>query len=167
MLKKINTKDIGLGLIMMGLSLYILLGSNVVIGNSIFKENIIVGRAEFYLKFLASIMILISLILIVRALNKSGLKGDNVTSIQSNNVVKLSFAALIIYILVLKLKGFFLSSFLLVTFLSFIIRLKENGIDINDKKLVFKSFLISCIFSLISVLVIMYIFKNWLNVVLP
>lgn len=167
LLRKINIKDIALGFIMLGLSIYIFIGDNVILGNSIFKESIIIGRAEFYLKFLATVMILISLVLIIITLKKSRIKCNNESSIPSNNVVSLSFGALIIYVLVLKPLGFFLSSFLLTTFLSFIIRLRENRIDTRDKKLVLKSFLISCIFSLVSVLLIRYIFENGLNVILP
>lgn len=165
--RNINKKDVILGLIMLGLSGYILFGNNVIVGNSIFKEEIIVARAEFYLKFLSVGMMIISVALIMKTLKIFKVKDQETTSEPINNIVKLSFVALIIYVFILKPVGFFISSFLLVAFLSYIIRLKENNIDLTDKKSVIKSLIISCIFSLTTVLIIMFIFTRWLKVVLP
>lgn len=165
--REINKKDVILGLIMLSLSGYILFGSNVIVGDSILKESILVGRADFYIKFLAIIMILISAALILKAFGVFGLKNKETSDEPTNNVAKLSFVALIIYGFILKPMGFFASSFLLIMFLSFIIRIKEDGIDLKDKKLVIKSLVISCAFSIITVSIFAYIFTNWLKVVLP
>lgn len=165
--KKVDKKDVILGIIMITLSLYMFLGSNVIVGKSILKENITVGRADFYIKFLATALLVISFVMILKALGLFSSSNDRTNSSPATKTAKLSFVALIIYTVILKPIGFFISSFVLVTFLSLIIRLEETKINPQDRKDFVKPIIISCTFSLISVLSIMYVFTKWLKVILP
>lgn len=165
--KKVDKKDVILGIIMIALSLYIFWGSNVIVGKSILKENITVGRADFYIKFLATALLVISFVIILKALGLFSSSNDRTNSNPMNKTAKLSFIALIIYTVILKPIGFFISSFVLVTFLSLIIRLEETKINSQKMKDFVKPIIISCTFSLVSVLSIMYVFTKWLKVILP
>lgn len=164
MKKDINKKDLILGLAMICLSVYILFSGDVITGNSIFKEEILVGKADFYIKFFAGILMIVSIALIVKALGLFGLKPTPVTKEPVNHVVVLSFIAMFIYLLIIRSVGFFIASFLLITTMSFVIRLKEDKIDLTDKKSVLKTLVISAIFSIIMVSITLLIFEKLLKV---
>ncbi len=161
-------KDIILGTMMISFSLYILLSESVIKGNSIFRESIVIARADFYIKFLAVLLIIISFIVFIKAFLPSKDSEENINSKKKNNFLAIfSFIGLAVYTAVLKRIGFFVDSFLLVTLLSFLIMIEEKSLDLKKKSVLIKGLLQSVVISLITVSVITFIFTNWLKVVLP
>ena len=63
--------------------------------------------------------------------------------------------------------GFVINSIWLMALITFMIRMRENTVDVHAKKAVLKSVGISVLYAAILVLVASFVFSTWLKVTLP
>lgn len=162
--KVVNKRDLCSSIVLAAIGLYITFGKNVVTGKTFGADSYpMAARADVYLKALGLALMLLSLALLVRSLraNKAATKKD------IPMVAKIGAVSLVVYTLILKPLGFFISSVLLIAVWTFMFRLKEYHIDLKDKKAVLKTLGIAFIFAIIVVTVLQLAFTELLGVRLP
>lgn len=155
-------RDFFSGCVLILVSSYILFGQNIAVGRTLGKMPKL-ANAVLYVRLLGGILGFLSILLVIRALTSD--KTQDARNIPKE--VVLTSIALILYALVLDLLGFFLSSVVLISFLTFIYRIKEKHLSKNDKPSMLKAAGISIIYSLICVALLQYVFTSLLGARLP
>ena len=163
-----NKRDFILGIISMGIGLFVLLSDNIVKGFSLFQTQIWLSKADSYLRILGGLLAFVSLIVILRSFVQTAeTKKENKEKGRFDYVVLISFSAFFLYMLLLKTIGFIPDTIWLIALISFMLRARETHLDWHNRKALLKAILISVIYSVILVLAISFVFTTWLSVRLP
>lgn len=172
MIKKTN--DFILGILMTGVGMFLLFSSKIVTNISMNDSGGYFARADVYVKMLGAILALSSIILIIKSLGFDKNKLD-----KKNEPTKFNFditdtvcyiiLSMVIYAVFLPLIGFKISTFVMLFYLCMLFSIKEQNKKLNKytKQEVIKIGIRSFIYSLISVIVLYFVFTKGLNVQLP
>ena len=162
--KSINKRDLGSSIVMALVGLYVTFGKNVITGKTFGTESMpLAARADVYLRVLGGLLLVLSLVLMARALCRN----EKTQKKEIPPVAVIGAILLIVFALIVKPLGFFVSASVLVAAWTFIFRVKEYHIDRNDKKALAKAAGISIAFALIIVAVLQLAFTHLLGVRLP
>ena len=162
-----NKRDFIFGLVSTGLSLWLLLDDSIIRGFTIFQSKVYFAQAGAYIKIIAALMLLFSVILLIRSLRKAEPGSENAEKQPLDKLVIVAFAAMLVYLLLMDAIGFIINTIWLMSLITFMLRVREKQIDLKDKQAVLKSAGISIGYSVVLVLVLSFMFSNWLNVRLP
>ena len=165
-IKSIN--DFLVVIFMAALGVFLCVSDKVVEGNltNLHAGGILV-RADMYIRLIGGILILLAVLLFIKNLNfnksveTEGFKFN--TSVQS----LLTIVSLIIYTLFLHRIGFAIDTFLLSFFLVFMYMKKENKDVAMTRPVLVRMLIMTCVFSLLLVIVVYVIFGKLLYVSLP
>lgn len=162
---KINFYDFISGIVLACAGLYLMFGKNVIVGKTFGVDSMpMVARADFYIRALGTALFFLAILLAARSLRSAETKQKQPIPL----VAILSAAALLVFNLALTTFGFFVCAVLLITFWTFLFRIKEYHIHLKqDKRAALQSALISLVFSVISVTVLQLAFTRLLGVRLP
>lgn len=161
---KVNLRDLISGIVLSVFGAYVRWGKDVVLGKTFGMDRMpIVSRADFYIHVLGGALLVLSILLIIRAFVKPG----EAKAKEIPGVAVWAAVSLIIFCFIVKPLTFYPAATLLVTFWTFMFRIKEYHIDKNDKKALMKALGISLAFSALIVLVLQLIFTKLLGVRLP
>ena len=166
-----NWRDLILGLVMLACGLYMVLAKGVVRGMTLLNTTVKLAQAATYMRILGGILALLSAVLVLRALGVFG--GAAQEEKKSEGVRKLdwlvicAFAGLVLYLPMMDVIGFTVASILLMTLLTFLIRLREKHVDVHDRNAVLKNLAVAASYAVILVLVLEFMFTKWLHVRLP
>lgn len=172
MAKKIkNRKDLILGVVMLVLGLYLLLAQGIVKGMTLLSTGITIAKAGTYVRLLGGLLVLLSGGLTLRALGVFGKceadEEDSETRWKLDPLVPILFGALLLYMPLMSLVGFTVSSMIMIAWVAFWIRYREKHVDLHDKKALLKNIGIAVVYSVILVLVLELMFTKGLHVRLP
>lgn len=165
MVRKVN--DFVLSLLMIALSLFLIFG-NVTVGGSSLSQGGILSQADTYLKFIAAILLVVSVILFFRSLDfrKTGEKEPFKFDLGILAVLTVLF--LVIYTIALPIVGFEISTFVLAFLLCFSYSLKEDSISIRSGMKTLGPVIIrSLLFALVMFIALYLVFVKLLQVQLP
>ena len=167
-MKKIikSTNDLLLGLLMGGLSVFLLVSDQTVTG----RTNNAGGfwaQASTYINLLAALLLAMSVLQLIYALN---FKGDESAhsklSIPLNREIVITAVALVLYALLLPTLTFFPSTLALTVVLVGTFMMKENS-GTGDRKLSKKQIITAIIYSAVLTVALYLIFTYLLKCVLP
>ena len=169
----LNWRDLVLGIVMVIIGLYLVLSPNIVQGMTVLYTEIGFAKPRTYICMLGYILLILSIMLITRAVGVWGKNEDKEKEDKKENkrkfhcLVLAGFASLICYIPALKAAGFTIPTCILMSLFSFIIRMREKNVDKSDRKAVLKCAGIAVVYGVILTLVMEFAFTKWLNVRLP
>lgn len=163
-----NTNDLVLGISSLVISLWLVLDTNLIKGFALVSSTPFLARPDVYVRMIAGGWAILAALLILKSLNLTGqVTGRVKFSFNLPLVTLLPMVAFIICTLILEEVGFFVSSFVLMTFMCFVFQLKEKHLTLRADKEVLKSLAISSGFSLVLVAALEQIFTHLLKVSLP
>ena len=165
---KENMTDFILGVVMLLISCYAVFAKSVVKGTTLLDTDVPLSDAKSFVRILGVVLMVLSVYIILRALGlfKRTDKGD-LKFKKPESIVVIGFAILLAFLILTNVIGFTISSVLMIASITYLIMVKEKGIDRHDKKAVLKAVGISLLYSIILVFVLCFAFKNWLHVMLP
>lgn len=161
-----NKKDFGFGLVSLAVSVFLLMSDGIVVGRSLFPMPSVWAKADTYVRIISTVMAVLSAILVLRSFLK-GEEGEEAQKTRIDHVVIIFFGAMALYLVLMDALGFVINSIWLMALITFMIRMRENNVDVHDKKAVLKSVGISVLYAAILVLVASFMFSTWLKVTLP
>lgn len=165
-----NGNDFLLGLVMLSISTFLVVSPYIV------KGGVISGvgggffaRADVYIKMLASFLLLLSIILIIKSINFKRSEHVKPLNIRITKEAALSAVALVLYVFLLPVVGFVITSFALIFFLVLLYMNKESKDEAasGDKKQLIRRIIIAAIYSAVLVAILYIIFTQLLGSVLP
>lgn len=163
-----NPRDLILGIVMTAISLYLLFSSKVVKGMTLLYTDITIAKAGTYIRILGGLLLILSVSLILRAIGVFGGKQEEPSGKKiADSFVIVGFVALILYIPLMKLIGFTVSSMLLMVCFTFMIRLREKKVDLHDKQALLKNLGVAVLYAVVLVLILEALFTRVLHVRLP
>ncbi|MCI8650142.1 MAG: hypothetical protein HFG20_08505 [Anaerotruncus sp.] len=162
-----NWKDFLLGIVMLLISVYLLFSPNVVKGLTLLYTDITIAKAVTYVRILGGILLLLSLSLSLRALGLFGATSQEKSTFSIDWLILAGFAALLVYMPLIKLLGFILPSILLVGVFTFFIRCREKQISLRNTPEVLKGCIVSILYAVTLVLLLQFLFTQVLHVRLP
>lgn len=166
LIKKTNDLVFGVGSLIV--SLWLVLDSSLIKGFTLASSTPFLARPDVYVRMIAGGWAILAVLLILKSLNLTGQVTERVKfSFNLPLVTLLPMVAFIFCTLILEDVGFFISSFVLMTVMSFVFQLKEKHLTLRADKEVFKILGISCGFSLVLVFALEQIFTHLLKVTLP
>jgi len=167
-MKKIikSTNDLLLALIMGGLSIFLLVSDKTVTG----KTNGMGGfwaQASTYITILASLMLALSVLQLIYAINFKG-DADKFSKliIPVNREIVITAIALVLYALLLPILTFFPCTLALTVILTGTFMMKENS-GTGDRKLSKKQIVTAVVYSSILTVALYLVFTYLLKCVLP
>lgn len=125
-----------------------------------------------YVNLVAYFLLALSIMLVIRSLNlpvfaKNGKEAAEKIVVRLNPAVVVSMIALLIYMFVMPVTNFYISSTLLCTVISFAFGVKEKHLDLKDRKAVLRAAFFALLYSAIAVGVLQFIFATFFNVIFP
>ena len=163
-----NLRDFILGLVMLALSLYLMLSPKIVKGMTLLYTSITVAKADTYIRLLGGLLLLLSAVLILRALGLFGLKAKKTDEKKPVDwLVIAGFATLLIYMPLMKIIGFTASSILLTASFKFMIRFREKKADLHNWQELLKNLGVSIAYAVVLVSALELLFTRALHVRLP
>ncbi len=123
-----------------------------------------VARSDVYVWLLLGLVVLLAIGIIISALMK---KDETPTTAIWNKLGVITVAATIVYLLVMELIGFIVSTFIVMTLLTCLYSARLGKFDLDTKKAKFLQFVKYAVFSLVVTIVVYYIFTAALDVKLP
>ena len=162
-----NYRDFILGFFCYGVGTYLAFSNSVIRGKTLFIPSVLLGRADVYVRIIGGVLMVLSLLVFLRSFGLLLQELREEAPDKTNWLIVASFISFFLYILLLKPFGFLSDSVWFITFLVFIMRIKELDIDIRDGKAVIYSIGISLLVAVIVVGVLFLAFRYLLDVTLP
>ena len=162
-----SMNDFVSGLILSGVSLYLIFGKNIVQGKVTTGPGGPLVRADMYIRMLGILMLLLSAIMVIRSVNfrkAVETKGFSFTITRESIFTAFALAGFIIF---LKPLGFGITTFLFSFFVVCLYSIKENQGKGFGRREKIKKALFAALFSLILVAVVYLVFAKILLVTLP
>lgn len=163
-----DIKDSILGIFSILFGLYLVFSKNIISGSSLMKNIHFLARAETYIQFLGSLLILLGFIIFIRSLSLKKISnhepGKNII-IKKETVYTIFI--LILYIFLFSKLGYFIATFILVPALTGIYRYKEEKELALENKTSLKKIIIEIlVYSIIVTVGLYIIFTEFLGVAL-
>lgn len=164
-----NGNDFLLGVVMLALSAFLLISPDVAKEQIMANMGGFFARADVYIKMLAFILLILSVILILKSINFKKSEDVKPLNIKITREVSLSAAALVLYVLLLPVAGFIPTSFIFVVFLVLLYMRKENedSENYNDRKAFVKRIGFAVVYATVLVAALCFTFTELLGSVLP
>ena len=168
MIKKVNDFTLGIGIVL--LSIFLIFSPKIVGGGV--SNNVPGGfwaRPDVYIRIIAVIMIIPSIILITKSISFNKDSEKQKFKFDINSTIVISLGLIVLYTIALPIIGFVISSLIMVFCLCALYTIKEQNLTIRDidKKKLSKILIKSTIYSVISVVALYFIFTIGLSVQLP
>lgn len=167
-------KDYLVGFVLIVVGIYLMVGKNVVTGVVISETDVELAKADTYLRFLgllltiaSAAMVLSSVIKGFRAKKEAEPAGEEGPDSVSKWFVVGFFVGAIVFALLIKVIGFFFDTLWFAFALSLYLQIREQGIDLHDKKALGTAALKSLIYALILDVALYLAFTKILKVKLP
>lgn len=164
-----RTNDFILSVAMIALSLFLVFSDKVVSGPSNSGLGGYFARADVYLKMLGMMMLITSVLLLIKSIGFNKNTPKIRFSFYLSSTIVCILAAIAVYAVALPSIGFAVSTTVILLFLSGLFYVKERNKKMKEytKKEIIKLSIFLVSFSLISVVLLYFIFTNGLNVQLP
>jgi hypothetical protein len=162
-----NMNDLIGGLVLIAGSIWLLVSKSITVGTITTGQGGLFVRADVYIRMLGVLMLFLAVLMVLRSIN---FKKEAETKAFFFNVTKeslLSFAALILFIVILKPVGFAISTYALTFFLVVLYTLKEYALKNLTPRQKKKKIVFAAVFSLILVVFVWAVFEKVLLVTLP
>ena len=164
-----KTNDFIIGLLLLGLGIYVLLTKDIIQGN--LPAAAIVSplvRPDVYVRLIGGCLAFCAVILIVKSINFSGRSDTRGFHFVLTREIVLTVLSLIIYTILLTRIGFALSTFSLSFFLVCMYQRREkSGVGKRSKKGIIKDTIIAIVYSAALVMFVYFVFTRVLYVNLP
>lgn len=166
-----KTKDLIFGGVILFFSIFMLLESRNIPVGILDKQIGFVASPKGFLVIIALSLLILSVLLIRNALkNSPALNKTNNNVKKDNSVPKevlISMIILLFYVATIRIFGFFVNSFILLTVTMTIYYPKEKNIKLKGKKQIAIMVLKFSVLSIISLIIFHQVFVRLLNVDLP
>ncbi|MDR2509429.1 MAG: tripartite tricarboxylate transporter TctB family protein [Spirochaetaceae bacterium] len=175
-----SVNDFIIGIALLALGVYVLVTDDIITGNIATGDGGVFVRPDVYVRLIGALLAFFSLLLVIKSINWTRRAQTQGFNFEVTREVPLVIAALAVYAFMLEFSGvvkyktglpdgaaFFIATFLLLVFLTFLFTRKENAANDGAKKITKKRLIIIVAYAVILDVVVWAVFSHILNVSLP
>ena len=162
-----NMNDLIAGILLLAGGLWLMLSNNITVGRILQSQGQGIIRADTYIRMLGGLVFFLAVLMIIRSINFKKIAETSEFEFAINKESALTFAALILYVVLLKPLGFAITTFLFAFFISCIYMLGETKNKGLSRREITKKIVFIGVFSLVLIIVVYLIFARVLGVILP